>query len=118
MAFFEKQNLSSVDKIIVTANGREIVCTDESVIRNVIQDCAIATHVSFGCPAERKIDLFSGDRLVRSMEWSTCEDYVKVYTADAFHWMFSPEGWEHDGFAYLSDNVVFVLNELIESSKE
>ncbi|MBQ6851707.1 MAG: hypothetical protein IJO04_01570 [Oscillospiraceae bacterium] len=92
ITFFEKQRLSSVDKVILTdeIEHQSVTITDKHLIGEIINQTSIATHANLGCAKSnsRRIDLFSGEQLIRSMKWSNCcENTVNVYDADGTHWI-------------------------------
>ncbi|MBQ7415417.1 MAG: hypothetical protein IJW14_00085 [Oscillospiraceae bacterium] len=110
---FDRQAMASADRIVVTAKGTEIEITDPELIAQVTQQTAAATHMKFSCPEDRRIDIYCGDRLIRSMGWSTCCDMVNVYDTNGTHWVISVEGIEEGGSVYLSEELRSKLNALI-----
>lgn len=110
---FDKQDMASADRIVVTAKGTRIEITDPELIAQMVQQTAAATHMKFSCPEDRRIDIYCGDRQIRSMGWSTCCDTVNVYDTDGSHWAMSVEGIEEGGSVYLSEELRWRLNALI-----
>lgn len=110
---FDKRDITSVNKIVVSNGDKEVVIEDKALVDLVVNETKVATHFLRRCPEEKKIDLYSDDTLIRSMGWSTCCDTVRVYNADNAHWVFSIEGHEDEGYIYLSDTLVMKLNDLL-----
>lgn len=110
---FDKMAMNSVDKVLVDFGEKEVEITDPNFVKLLVDETMAATNVHVGCPEDRRIDLYSGDKLIRSMGWSTCCDTVHVYGAGDAHWTVSIEGAEADGFIYLPDSLVDRLNELL-----
>lgn len=118
IAFFEKQKMEAVDRIILTAEGKEIIITDMSLIQEIVAETTVATHVNVGCMENRQIDAYCGNQLVRSMAWGTCCDEIKVYEADGAHWLFAPDDMNvknqgNTGYVYLSKGLANRLNSII-----
>ena len=113
VAFFEKWETAQIDKIVVKADGKEIVITDQDLVSKIAKETTVATYAMIGCPEDRQIDAYSGDKLVRSMKWSTCQNSVKVYRADLLHWVIIPEFSAEYGFVFLTDEVVEQINALL-----
>lgn len=122
VVFFEKQKLKKVDKIILTVNDRKVTITDQDLIRQIVEETAIATHVNLHhdieCTEQRQIDLYQGDQLIRSMVWGNCHNEIKVYEPDVTHWLFSPESLLFGseplvGYVVPSDNLLAQLNALL-----
>lgn len=110
---FDKQAMASADRVVVTAKGTEIEITDPKLIAQMVQETAAATHMKVTCSEDRRIDIYCGDRRIRSMGWSTCCDMVNVYDTDGTHWVISVEGIEEGGSIYLSEELRSKLNTLI-----
>ncbi|MBQ7372866.1 MAG: hypothetical protein IJW67_13490, partial [Blautia sp.] len=94
---FDKQAMRSADRIVIRTGESEIQITDPELIGQIVEETAAATHMKVTCPEERWIDVYCGDRLIRSMGWSDCCDTVNVYNSDASHWVISVEGMEDGG---------------------
>ena len=116
IAFFEKWEAAQIDKIVVKADGKEIVITDQDLVSKIAKETTVATYAMIGCPEDRQIDAYSGDKLVRTMKWSTCQSSVKVYRADLLHWVIIPEFSAEYGFVFLTDEVVEQINALLAVS--
>ena len=119
IAFFEKQRLWGVDKIIIESeDGNVIEITEKQLISDILDETAVATHASSPHGNyERSIYLYNGDKLVRSMKWTACCDTIEVYRADACHWFITPGGGTADvGFVYLSEELITKIDTLLEAN--
>lgn len=116
IAFFGKLELRNVDKVVVQVDGREIVSTAPELLEKIVSETAVATHASICHHEERRLDLYRGDKLVRSMVWDTGHDTIKVYDSDIFHWVFTPISIEKEGYVIMSDDLRNQLNALVASS--
>ena len=110
---FDKRDITTVNKVVVSNGDKEVVIEDKALVDLVVNETKVATHIGGSCPEDKKIELYSGDTLIRSMGWSSCSDTVRVYSADDAHWVFSIEGPEDEGDIYLSDTLVKILNDLL-----
>ena len=113
---FDKRLLQSVDRMVITADGRTVEVTDRALLDAVVEETKVATHLGGHSTTGRRIDLYAGDTLVRSMIWATCCDIVEVYGADASHWFFTAEGAKCGGSVYLSTELVQQLNTWMENA--
>ncbi len=107
ITFFEKQKLKKIDKVVLTdtTNGENkvVTITDKELIREIVEETAVADRANLGCGKtdRRQINLYHGDKLIRTMKWSdTSERMVNVYNSDLTHWLITPpfvffnnEGW-------------------------
>lgn len=114
ISFFDKQKLKNVDKVVLVKDFGETkkvaTITDEEFIRQILEETAVATHANFGCTKGDmwRIDLYDGDKLVRSMHVSQCYGlHVNVYDSDATHWLIAPEFrfTDNKGWVQLSDEL-------------
>ncbi len=113
---FDKKQMQSVDRMVITTDGRSVQITDRALLDAVVEETMVATHMDVHRSEDRRIDLYAGDTLVRSMIWSTCCDTVLVYDTDRSHWVLSIEGAEKGGCIYLSAELARELNSLLEES--
>ena len=113
---FDTWAMKQADKVIIKADNKEITVTDKSLVAQIIQETTVATNGPVGCAKDRTIEVYQGDYLIRSMVWGTCCDSVKVYDADAAHWVLLTGSKNPSGFVSLSDQLVSKLNELINES--
>lgn len=110
----DKKSINSVDRVVIINATNEIEINDPTVIARIIEDTIVATHTKVTCPIDRQINLYCGDKLIRSMGWSRCCDTVNVYDTDIQHWVVSIEGLEEGGSIYLSPDLVDTLNTYID----
>jgi len=113
---FDTWTMKQADKVIIKANDKEITVTDKAFIKEIVEETTVATNGPVGCADDRTIAVYKGDRLIRSMSWGTCCDSVKVYDADAAHWVLLTGSKNPSGFVSLSDELVDKLNTLINES--
>ena len=125
IAFFEKQKLRAVNKVVLTYEDKVVTITDMDLIDEIVKETMVANRANLGCAKVngRQIDLFSDDELIRSMKWSSCcQDTVYVYNSDSTHWiLFS--GYQlnrnhtaHEGWAEISKELLNKLNILLEEA--
>lgn len=107
---FDKQAMQSVDRIVIRTKDAEYKIADVALVKDIVSETSAATHMNFSCPCDKWIDMYCGERLLRSMGWSSCCDAVNVYDTDAMHWVISMEGIEEGGSVYLSADLVAALN--------
>lgn len=116
ISLFGKLELKSVDKAVLSENGKEFIITDAELIDQIVTETRVATHAGFCYDRYRRIDLYNGDKLIRSMEWAQCCDTVKVYEPDLTHWLIVPlGGTANEGYVELSDELVDQLGALIDA---
>lgn len=113
---FDTWAMKQADKVIIKANKKEITVTDKALIKEIIKETTVASNGPVGCANDRTIEVYKGDRLIRSMSWGTCCDSVKVYDADAGHWLLLTGSKNPSGFVSLSDELLSKLNTLINES--
>lgn len=113
VAFFEKQKMDKVDRIILRKFSKEsIEITDLSIVKEIASETTISTHANQKMPADASIELYSGDRLIRSMQWSIDLGLVQVCEKpDATHWLITRKIFsfqdqsENEGFVFLSEEL-------------
>ena len=112
-----KFELRNVDRAIISANGKVYTLTDVDLLEQLVSETRFATHVNLCSSPYRRIDLYCGDKLIRSMEWSDCCDTVKVYETDLTHWLIAPLGTKVEGgYVKLSKELVNQLSALMDES--
>lgn len=111
-----KLELRNVEKAVITYNGQMATITDSELLSQLVEETQTANYVHRCNGKTGTIDLYRGDKLVRSMSWSGCCDAVRVYKADVTHWLFSYSlgGEFRYGYVYLSDDTANQLHKLIE----
>lgn len=113
VSLFGKFELRNIDKVILASNGKEWTITDPDLIEQICDETRIADHVNPCSESSKRIDLYSGDRLVRSMVWAACCDTVEVYEPSITHWLFGGLDTE-SGYVVLSDKLVVQLNAIMK----
>ena len=122
ISLFGKLELRDIDKAVITKYDKQITITNQGLIKQITDETRIATHVRSHCggPGKcddpyKRIDLYQGDTLVRSMEWHACCDMVRVYEEDATHWLIPWWCPSQGGFIYLSEELASQLNALMNA---
>ena len=113
---FDKWKLDDVDRVVIDKRDRRIEITGKDLIDDIIGETAIATHAVGDIHGdEYTIELYIGDKLLRSMPWAVecCGgNIVTVYEEDLTHW-FCNRGIGVDdaewGYVYLSRELVDTL---------
>lgn len=122
VSLFGKLELLGVDRAGLVVYGEEIEITDAELIRQIVKETRVATHMDTdccqdccGCPDPHwGLKLYRGEECVRSMVWQTCCDAVEVYKPDATHWLIPPpEVKAEAGYVELSRDLVRELETLI-----
>ena len=109
LVFLKNRELAGVDRIVITTicgKYKSLTITDEDIIRQVVKETALATHVDIAVYEEVEIKLYDGDRLVRTMTGSLQNVFITVYQEDSYHWIITPFP-QHS-----PDGMVCISNEL------
>ena len=115
ISLFGRFELQNIDKAVIAADGQEWAITDSDLIEQICNETRIANRVNLCYETNRRIDLYSGDKLVRSMHWAECCNTVKVYEPGVTHWLIGGLGQEIEhGSVELSDELMSRLNEEME----
>ena len=114
VSLFGRFELRNIDKVIISADGKEWTITDPNLIEQLCDETRVAEHINPCTRDGRKIDLYSGDRLVRSMIWGTCCDQIEVYKPSIIHWVIGGIGTE-SGSISMSEELLAKLNAVIKS---
>lgn len=114
---FGRLELLGVDKAVVAVDGEAVTVTDPELLGRIVDETKVATHANVCdgcCMKERSIQLYRGDRLVRSMKWIDGHDSIRVYEADLTHWIFQEvgAGFRQTGYVELSDELIRELEGL------
>ena len=113
VAVFGKWELKNVDRVVVSRHGAQTTITDQTLIDQIVSETTVATHGNIHDANDGKIELYCGDKLLRSMGWSTCCDLVQVYKADLTHWVIAHPEINDAGFVQLSADLVEEINYLL-----
>lgn len=122
VALFGKREIAGVDKVVISSDSKSMTITDEDLVNRIVDKTKVATwayNTGCGCCELKNwtIDLYCGDKLLRSMEWIE-DDIVKVYDRDLTHWVFPVEK-QHEqtigGYALLSEELEAELVEMFKN---
>ena len=119
IAFFEKINLSKVDKIVLVVYGKDRVEIDDFfTVKRTVWQLDVAEYTGIKVPPEGIMELYDGDRLVRSMTF--CWDgRIEVYEADDTHILIEPDGTRGKvGVAKISRSVMDKLMQIMEEAQD
>lgn len=115
VSLFGRFELQTVDKVVIASNGKEWTITDSNLIEQICNETRVAERINLCTESSKRIDLYSGDRLVRSMKWSGCCDTVEVYEPSITHWLIAPLGDKAEGgYVELSDDLRAQLNAVMK----
>ncbi|MBQ7858152.1 MAG: hypothetical protein IJ351_05930 [Oscillospiraceae bacterium] len=119
IAPFGRLELLGIDKAVITVRGETTTAADPELLRELVSETRVATHVRSSCGGpghcddpKGKLELYRGDKLVRSMAWDLCCDAVHVYEADATHWLIPWWCKYYGGYVYLSEDLADRLTTL------
>ena len=124
VSLFGKLELLGVDRAELVVYGEEIEITDPELLSQIVKETKVATHMDTnccqdccGCPDPHwGLNLYRGEKQVRSMVWLTCCDAMEVYKPDATHWLIPPpEVTAEAGYVDLSGELVRKLDALISA---
>lgn len=117
ISLFGRFELRNIDKVIVVSRDKEWTITDSDLIEQICNETRVAERAG-PCTESaslKRIELYSGDKLIRSMNWSECCDQIAVYNRGLTHWIFSPPGGSGKiGYVELSDELMARLNEVMK----
>ena len=114
VSLFGSLELRNIDKVVIASNGKEWTITDSNLIKQICNETRVAERVNLCTESSKRIDLYSGDRLVRSMKWSGCCNTVEVYESGMTHWLIAPLGSKVEGgYVELSDGLIAQLNAIM-----
>lgn len=118
ISLFGKMELKDIDKAIIYENNEAFTITDTDLIDQIVSETKVATHADVCYSTQKRIELYRGDKIVRSMGWADCCNTVKVYESDLTHWLIPELGGTADaGYIVLSDDLVGKLNAVFDSNK-
>ena len=115
VSLFGRLELRNIDKVVIVSDGKEWTITDPNLIGQICSETRVAERVDLCTESSKQINLYSGDRLVRSMKWSGCCGTVEVYEPGITHWLIAPLGSKVEGgYVELSDELLVQLNAIME----
>ena len=112
ISLFGKWELKNVDCAVITIDGEKVTVTDENLLDELVSETRVADRVSACGESSRQIDLYSGDKLVRSMKWDACCNTVKVYEPGLTHWLISFKQSVNAGYVQISNELASQLEAL------
>ncbi len=92
---FDKLPMMLANRVVLRSGENRYEITDGELVRQITSEtrCATNTDLCYG-KADRWIDIYCGNVLVRSMMWESEHNAIIVYRADVFHWILpSDEGF-------------------------
>lgn len=101
---FDRRDMLRADKIVIEFRGKTHTVTDRNFILGFTQAAMAGTYSDYCCAnlQEGRIEIYRGDRLIRSMRYVENHDAV-VYDEDAARWVLGGEeghvfltGWVKD----------------------
>lgn len=112
---FDKSLVLGADRIVIYEGDEVITVTDEALVRRISSEFVVADRTDLcGYHSDRRLEIYNGQQLVRSVQWNACCELAEIYEADAAHWLFpSTEGI---GQVALSAEFMQWLDALIESN--
>ncbi len=112
---FDKAAVLNADKIILKKDGKEMVITDEVLVKDLAKEFIVADSTGLcGYYQDRWMEIYSGDQLVRNIHWNDHDDLVEVYEADQKHWLLPSYS---TGQINLSEQTTQKMNQLFEQIK-
>ncbi len=110
---FDKHSVVTADRIVYRVGEQEITITDPDTVQYIAKHFVVANRAGL-CPAQenRWMYIYNGDKLVRSMRWRGCEEFVDIYQADITHWLLPSE--TKTGQVELSREFLDYLDALME----
>lgn len=104
VTFFENHHVLTVDKMVLRSVGEpDIEITDLFLVKRVTAATTTANRGPLKCPRIAWIELYNGDKLIRSMRWSPSKQIVEVCEApDNTHILITQTDCETGGFVKLS----------------
>lgn len=111
---FDKHSVITADRIVYRVGDQEITITDPETVGYIAKQFVVANRAGL-CPSQqnRWMYIYNGDKLVRSMQWRACEEFVDIYEADSTHWLLPGE--VRTGQVELSREFLDYLDSLMES---
>lgn len=112
---FDKHLVLGADRVLIYEGDHVITVTDETVVRRISSTFLVANRTDLcGSHSDRRLEIYNGDQIVRTIQWNACCELAEIYEADAAHWVFPSTG----GIGQVEMTAEFVqwLDEIIESN--
>ena len=89
VAFFEKQKVAGVDKVVIKDlhSDKQIIITEKELVGDIVEEAAIAPYSTLAVSKDVEVNLYKGDRLVRSMVGDISTGTIIAYQEDILHWI-------------------------------
>ena len=115
---FDKLPMLLANKAVIRVGDDSYVITDSRLVNEITSETICATHTDLSYPkTDRWIDIYCGNKLIRSMRWDDLHDGIIVYNvhddSGMLHWLFPSYGG--DGIVYPSEELISQLNEIINA---
>lgn len=86
---FDKAFVLGADRIVIREGEKIVTITDKALVREIALEFVVANRTDLcGYHADKWMDIYNGDQLVRSIRWNACCELAEIYEADAAHWVF------------------------------
>lgn len=109
---FDKALVLSADRIVIREGVKTVTITDKALVREIAAEFVVANRTDLcGYHADKWMEIYNGDLLVRSIHWNACCELAEIYEADAFHWVFPSHS--NIGQVYLSREFRERLDQII-----
>ena len=70
---FDKHFVCGADRIVVYEGDQVLTITEESTVRRIASEFVVANRTDLcGYYSDRRIEIYNGDKLVRSIRWNAC----------------------------------------------
>lgn len=112
---FDKHMVLGADRVLIYEGDDLITVTDESLVRRIASAFVVADRTGLcGYHSDRRLEIYNGQQLLRSVQWNACCELAEIYNADAAHWLFPSTGGI--GQVALTEEFMQWLDALIESN--
>ncbi len=112
---FDKHLVLGADRILIYEGDDLITITDEILVRRISSEFVVANRTDLcGYHSDRRLEIYNGNHLVRTIQWNACCELAEIYEADASHWLFPSTGGI--GQVALSAEFMQWLDGIIESN--
>ena len=112
---FDKHLVLGADRILIYEGDDLITITDETLVRRISSEFVVANRTDLcGYHSDRRLEIYNGNHLVRTVQWNACCELAEIYEADASHWLFPSTGGI--GQVVLSAEFMQWLDGIIESN--
>ena len=115
---YDKAAMRAADRVVLCVGESRYEITDADFVDEITEELMVASHTWLVYDdIDRWIEIYSGDTLVRRMQWAGCTDPkgVFIYFEDELHPIYQNyvSGYVDDGQIRASDELVEKLNAII-----